>query len=345
MEGSIFLYVGLHAPTQRQTQPTQNERTLTTPPTGFYHSDRPLTQQALARSLSYSLVPTLPCSTVHRFLRAFWITIGREFHSIDRLRLDKYMFLIRCYVGVAFEIFIRGKQQQQQQQRNQQDGAGKKRKREEEAASAEAAKDAKGKNGKKQNKKSKEKKQNGENEISTQNTTNGNESNTTPPKLEQETEWSDLETYITILEEGPLNPLNFDPDQPTSIDEKTDYVPMPHGPDGLRYHVMDLWLDELEKVLEFENYEHDTAEKGEGEGEGEGHRPRKLVSDVPMDLLLRPMEKLRAEGVHKPVRTRALENLQDERLFEWGVKERKAKKSEEDEDEESEEEWGGFGDD
>lgn len=260
------------------------------------------------------------------------------------------MFLIRCYVGVAFEIFIRGKQQHQHQQGNQQDDTGKKRKREKEAASAEAAKDAKGKNRKKQNKKSKGKKQDDDDEVSTndtQTTTNGND--TTPPKPEQETtKWSDLETYITILEEGPLNPLNFDPDQPTSIDEETDYVPMPHGPDGLRYHIMDLWLDELEKVLEFENYgnENETEKEEEVEREEE-HRPRKLISDVPMDLLLRPMEKLRAQGVHKPVRTRASEYLQDERLFEWGVKERKVKKSEDDEEdeEESEEEWGGFGDD
>ena len=76
---------------------------------GFYHSDRPLTQQALARALSFSLVPSLPRESRLRFLRAFWITIGTEFHNLDRLRLDKYLFLIRCYVGVAFEIYLKGK--------------------------------------------------------------------------------------------------------------------------------------------------------------------------------------------------------------------------------------------
>ncbi|TPR01981.1 Vacuolar import and degradation family protein [Aspergillus niger] len=203
----------------------------------FYHSDRPLTQQALARTLSYSLVPTLPRSTLHRFLRAFWITIGRDFHSLDRLRLDKYLFLI--------------------------------------------------------------------------------------PTTAEEKDWSALESYITIIEEGPLCPLNFDPDQPP-MNEKEDYVPMPHGPDGLRYHVMDIWIDELEKVLEFE------------EGEEEGQPKKKVKGGVPMELLLRPIEKLKAESGYKPVRTRAAETLDDERLVEWGVKERKVV------EESSDEEWDGF---
>ncbi|ODM21981.1 hypothetical protein SI65_02825 [Aspergillus cristatus] len=281
----------------------------------FYHSDRPLTQQALARSLSYSLVPTLPRSTVHRFLRAFWITIGREFHAIDRLRLDKYMYLIRCYVGVAFEIFVKGKQQQQPGN----DDGGKKRKREEEEAAA------KSKNPKKQNKRSKGK-------NNTEGQSNGTSNGTTNTTTDSDAaKWTDLKSYLSIISEGPLNPLNFDPDQDTSINEKTDYVPMPHGPDGLRYHLLDIWIDELEKVLEFEQ---------EDSEEGEEAKPRKVISEVPMDLILGPIETLRVEGLHKPVRTRAAEALQDERLFEWGFKERKVES--EDEDEESEEEWGGF---
>ncbi|EYE95307.1 ribosomal RNA processing 1 family protein [Aspergillus ruber CBS 135680] len=290
----------------------------------FYHSDRPLTQQALARSLSYSLIPTLPRSTVHRFLRAFWITIGREFHAIDRLRLDKYMYLIRCYVGVAFEVFVKGKQKQPGQGM---DDGGKKRKREEEEA-------AKSKNSKKQNKRSKGKKSQEAEEEQQSNgvsdgTTNDTQTSTTTTDSDA-AKWTDLKSYLSIISEGPLNPLNFDPDQDTSINEKTDYVPMPHGPDGLRYHLLDLWLDELEKVLEFEQ---------EDSKEGEEEKPRKVVSEVPMDLILGPIETLRVKGLHKPVRTRAGEALEDERLYEWGFKERKVVV---DEDEESEEEWGGF---
>lgn len=90
---------------------------------------------------------------------------------------------------------------------------------------------------------------------------------------------------------------------------------------------MDIWVDELEKVLEFE----------EEEGEGEGQK-RKPKGEVPIELILRPLEKLRAESPYKPVRVRAGEALEDERLIEWGFRTRKVEEEEEDEDEE----WGGF---
>jgi ribosomal RNA-processing protein 1 len=235
---------------------------------------------------------------VHRFLRAFWITIGRDFHSLDRLRLDKYLFLVRCYVGVAFEIFVKGAQQNAAQNK----GGDKKRKREEA--------------GQKAKKRSKGKKQSEEREDEEEGQQN------------DETKWAGLESYISIMEEGPLCPLNFDPDQPPA-DEKNDYIPMPHGPDGLRYHVMDIWIDELEKVLEFE----------EVGGDDDETKTRKPKGDVPIELILRPIEKLRAESPYKPVRTRAQEALDDERLIEWGFRTRKV---DSDESDESDEEWGGF---
>ncbi|PWY89779.1 hypothetical protein BO70DRAFT_308146 [Aspergillus heteromorphus CBS 117.55] len=270
----------------------------------FYHSDRPLTQQTLARTLSYSLVPTLPRTTLHRFLRAFWITIGRDFHSLDRLRLDKYLFLIRCYVGVALSIFI--KPQPATSTSTSTAANGGKRKRDESS--------------KKRNNNKKNKKQTQQQEAEAE-----AEAEDTAPTTETGSEkWAALESYITILEEGPLCPLNFDPDQPP-LNEAENYVPMPHGPDGLRYHVLDIWVDEVEKVLEFDETE---TEGGE----------RKPKGEVPIELLLRPIEKLKAESPYKPVRTRAAETLEDERLFEWGFRERKV----ESEDEESEEEWGGF---
>lgn len=281
---------------------------------GFYHSDRPLTQQALARNLSYALVPTLPRATLQRFLRAFWITIGRDFHSLDRLRLDKYLFLIRCYVGIAFEVFVKGAKAQAQNEemnkkRKRQDGGGKKEKN----------KRSKGKkNGRAQED---EEAENEDKESATGGDSSGD------PK------WADLESYLSMIEEGPLCPVNFDPDQPAA-DEKNDYVPMPHGPDGLRYHVMDIWIDELEKVLEFDEDEVD--------GEEEESKSRKPKGDVPMELLLRPIEKLRTDSPNKPVRKRATEALNDDRLVEWGFKSRPVQ--EEDEDEESEIEWGGFDD-
>ncbi|KAL2795736.1 nucleolar protein,Nop52-domain-containing protein [Aspergillus keveii] len=276
----------------------------------FYHSDRPLTQQALARNLSYSLVPSLPRSTVHRFLRAFWITIGREFHSIDRLRLDKYLLLIRSYVGVALQIFLKDKSTSTQANG---DASTKKRKREESAKDKKRSKSKSKKNGKRNAQEDEDEQTS--TEPQTQSSSDGNGD-----------AWTDLKTYLDIISEGPLNPLNFDPNQPT-LDEKNGIIPMPHGPDGLRYHILDLWIDELEKVLEFDD---------------EG----KPVCEVPIDLLLAPVERLKKEGLHKPVRTRAAETLGDERLVQWGLREGVVvSKDEAEEEESSEEEWGGFGDD
>ncbi|KAL4916189.1 nucleolar protein,Nop52-domain-containing protein [Aspergillus aurantiobrunneus] len=270
----------------------------------FYHSDRPLTQQALARNLSYTLVPSLPRTTVHRFLRAFWITIGREFHAIDRLRLDKYLLLIRSYVGVAFQIFIKNNTSSS----STNETGNKKRKREESTTSKKRSKS----NSKSDKHASQSSAGDEDEEESTSTSTDGSN-------------WTDLKTYLDILSEGPLHPLNFDPSQPT-LDEENGVIPMPHGPDGLRYHLLDIWVDELEKVLEFDD-------------------SGKPVGGIPGELLLAPIEKLRVESLHKPVRMRGGETLDDERLVEWGFKEGKKNESEEEEEEESEEEWGGFGDD
>lgn len=263
--------------------------------TGFYHSDRPLTQQALARALSYSLVPSLPHATLHRFLRAFWITIGRDFHSIDRLRLDKYLFLIRCYIGVAFEVFVKKGNKPSVSD-------GKKRKRED------AGKKGRGKKQKKEAEEDAAENADGDAEA-------------------DEGKWADLAAYISIIEEGPLCPVNFDPDQSDDEEDDANFVPMPHGPDGLRYHIVDIWVDELEKVLEFEE-----SEDGQ----------RKIKGDVPMEWILQPLETLRSDSPYKPVRSRAAAALDDDRLVEWGIRERAPEQN--DEDEESDGEWGGFDD-
>ncbi|QGA15340.1 hypothetical protein EYB26_002997 [Talaromyces marneffei] len=283
----------------------------------FYHSDRPLTQQALARALSFSLVPSLPRESRLRFLRAFWITIGTEFHNLDRLRLDKYLFLIRCYVGVAFEIYLKGKindksgeQQQEEDAGTKDDEGNKKRKRKG---------DDKAKNGKRR-------KQSDDNDAKA----SGSE------QQQQGGKWTELESYISLLEEGPLCPINFDPkEKKPSKDE----VAMPHGPDGLRYHISDIWLDELEKVVS--SYDSDD--------QNEEVVPVKDRLDVPIELLLRPFEKLNKKSQTKSVRMKVeSEVLDDERLVEWGFRERKKKTngSEDDDDEEDDEndEWDGFDD-
>ncbi|KAL2006128.1 hypothetical protein VTN00DRAFT_9782 [Thermoascus crustaceus] len=300
----------------------------------FFHSDRPLTQQSLARALSYTLVPSLPREILHRFFKAFWITMSRDWHSIDRLRLDKYMYLVRCYVGVGFEVFLKGKMYEEEGDENEngsneggEETDGKKRKRDPETD----------KNGESKGRK-RSKTENGK---SIKNSSSSEDS--VPSK------WFSLSSYLSILEQGPLYPLNFDPDEPKpsnpSGTAESDSDPMPHGPDGLRYHIMDIWLDELEKVVEIDQDKINNDDSSNGDGESgkkdNGVLRSKLKGDVPMDLLLRPMRKLKEKSPTKTVRVRAGEVLEDERLVEWGFKKPKRDSDDED-DEEDEDEWRGF---
>lgn len=244
-----------------------------------YHSDRPRTQQALARALA-RLVADIPRDTVQTFLRAFWITMGREWHGIDRLRLDKYLFLIRCYVGAGFSLFLRPGGE------------------EEEADGGQGAKRRKGVKGKK---------------------TNGR--------------WDGLAEYISMLEKGALSTTNFEPDEAQTTPEGK-ATQMPKGPDGLRYHVMDVWIDELENVV--------VDQENEG----------RLRDKVPMDILLRPIYTLQKHSITKTVRLRAAETLRDERLVQWGVVKREEKHvgqhdqdgddGDDDDEDEDDGDWGGF---
>jgi ribosomal RNA-processing protein 1 len=83
-----------------------------------------------------------------------------------------------------------------------------------------------------------------------------------------------VETHLDMLEEIPLN----------VADGKL--------PNGMRYHVIDVFVDELERV-------------GALEMEGTGAN---------LDTLLRPLRRLGKESPTKTVRTRCKEALEDERL-------------------------------
>ncbi|KAK2774642.1 hypothetical protein FQN53_003534 [Emmonsiellopsis sp. PD_33] len=286
----------------------------------FYHSDRPITQQSLARSLSYTLVPSLPPQTLQPFLRAFWITMTRDFHSLDRLRLDKYLYLIRCYVGVAFETLLkRGLEQSQAQKKKQE-------------KKQEKSKKGNKENGNKPNLGKRKRGAAAEEEEKE----DDDEGKNYDPTI-----WNELDTYLTMIESGPLAALNFDPDE-NDVHEFADRsVQMAKGPDGLRYHLLDIWLDEIEKVAVIES---DEQKRGDGEEE---QTTNKLKEGIPMELLLRPIERLKEKSLTKTVRKRAAEVLEDERLVEWGVRERRKEEDSEDDDdheEGGEEEWGGFDD-
>ncbi|KAI9834230.1 MAG: hypothetical protein M1819_003068 [Sarea resinae] len=113
--------------------------------------------------------------------------------------------------------------------------------------------------------------------------------------------WADVKTieaYTTILSSTPLNPT----------DGKI--------PNGLRYHVIDIYVDELDKV----------------------DRPRS--GDMPLERLLEPLRKLEKESATKAVRQRTRETLTDDRLADWTKEEEDP--VEEDTEEDKNKEWGGF---
>lgn len=114
-----------------------------------------------------------------------------------------------------------------------------------------------------------------------------------------------LEQWNDILEETPLN----------AKDMKI--------PNGLRYHVLDIWVDELQKV---EGAEWEKEERG-----------------GTLDTVVQPIEKLAEEGKLKVLRDAAKECLADGRLRAWrGQKDTEMNQDVEEDDEEVE--WGGIDD-
>ncbi|KAG7880023.1 hypothetical protein KL906_000513 [Ogataea polymorpha] len=105
----------------------------------------------------------------------------------------------------------------------------------------------------------------------------------------------------------------------------------PAVPPGVTYHVVDVYLDELEHVVvgDEENVEADKA--------------REKFDNVPLAELLQPFEKLVKDALMKTLRTKVRDDLiRDERLMTWGYTANKSDGQEEEEEEEEEEEWTGF---
>ena len=87
--------------------------------------------------------------------------------------------------------------------------------------------------------------------------------------------------------------------------------------DGLKYHVLDIWVDELDKV------------------------DRDRDRSCPVEELMKPVETLAKEGKTKTLRTRAKECAGDERLEDWKGQSKANGASAGDEEDE---EWEGLGD-
>ena len=58
---------------------------------GFWMSDKPLVQQALASELADILLKISDPSSSLLFLKGFWHTVVREWHGIDRLRYYNFI--------------------------------------------------------------------------------------------------------------------------------------------------------------------------------------------------------------------------------------------------------------
>lgn len=136
-------------------------------------------------------------------------------------------------------------------------------------------------------------------------------------------------------------------------DEKT--------PRALTYHIIDVWVDEIERVVFTDEEEGDKNEEVEDEDEEKDEidleRRKAIIKEknVPFDELLAPFKELcgkkNFEGLKKKIR---MEILEDERLHALGidcslidgndeVEEEDEEEAVEEEDEVEEEEWKGFG--
>ncbi|KIJ66253.1 hypothetical protein HYDPIDRAFT_86769 [Hydnomerulius pinastri MD-312] len=74
---------------------------------GFWMSDKPLVQQALAQELAELVLTITNVPSSLNFLKGFWTTTVREWSGIDRLRMDKYYMLVRRFVNASFRLLIR----------------------------------------------------------------------------------------------------------------------------------------------------------------------------------------------------------------------------------------------
>lgn len=92
-----------------------------------------------------------------------------------------------------------------------------------------------------------------------------------------------------VVEEWATKVVQEDALAPLQLKEKK-------VPTGLRLHVLDVWVDEIEKL----------------EGLGEGDKAAGI-----REKLLQPIEKMAKDGFQKVWRTRAKEALADDRVREW----------------------------
>lgn len=114
-------------------------------------------------------------------------------------------------------------------------------------------------------------------------------------------------------------------------------------PTGIPFHLIDIYVDELEKVI--------FADVDEEDDDSETEK-KEIVKSTPIYELISVFEELSKEALYKTLREKIRDELlNDERLQKWGVivkhektgdDEEKENDEDEDEDEDSEDEWKGF---
>ncbi|KAI0553395.1 nucleolar protein,Nop52-domain-containing protein [Xylaria curta] len=192
---------------------------------GLYYSlwmcDKPIPQQNLCAELA-GLIDVLPDEAVGPWLAAFWEIIGREWTSIDVLRLEKFMLLVRRVLGVSLSWVCSALPE------------------------------------------------NGEKE-------GGKESKETKKRRQKSRD------RIDILLENLAN-------WPFETEDNLSRVPV-----GLRLHVLDIWVDEAEKL-------------GLADAKKAGEAGRQFLDRLGL------LVEAQTRSTCKPVRARAKESLADDRL-------------------------------
>ncbi|KAI0541272.1 nucleolar protein,Nop52-domain-containing protein [Xylaria digitata] len=192
---------------------------------GLYYSlwmcDRPIPQQNLCAELA-GLIDVLPDDAVAPWLAAFWETVGREWTSIDVLRLEKFLLLVRRVLGASLSWVC--------------------------SALPEAAEGGNGEKETKETKKSRRSR------------------NRIDALLENLASW------------------------PLETEDNLSRVPV-----GLRLHILDIWVDEAEKL-------------GLLDSEKTGEAGRQFLDRLGL------LVEAQTRSTCKPVRVRAKETLADDRL-------------------------------
>lgn len=68
----------------------------------MWYCDKPVPQQSLAGDLGELFSKVVPQNKLTDFHRAFWVVLLREWYSIDKWRVDKFMMLVRRVIRHQF---------------------------------------------------------------------------------------------------------------------------------------------------------------------------------------------------------------------------------------------------